>query len=103
MWNISAISTVSPTLTSRKLPDMTQSIIVYRNPIEAAFWEGDGAAMLVPVGLGVIVFFVVFLTLNALVVERYTGWNSKYRSYGAYSALAVSALAGFVAARMMWI
>lgn len=38
----------------------TQSIIVYRNPLEAALWEGG----YVPVILfGIVVFFAVFFTV----------------------------------------
>lgn len=39
----------------------TQSIIVYRNPVEAALWEGQYAAYLVPIGGAAIVALAVFL------------------------------------------
>lgn len=70
----------------------TQSIIVYRNPLEAAMWEGLMDGSIFPVIVGVIVFFAVFLTVNRFVVERYWGWNS--RDVPTYTALAISAVIG---------
>lgn len=49
----------------------TQSIIVYRNPLEQMFWESAMAANLWPVIVGVFVFFLVFGCLQAYVVERF--------------------------------
>lgn len=44
----------------------TQSVIVYRNPAEAAFWE---SGMAFPLMASLFVFLVVFLLLNT-VFER---------------------------------
>jgi hypothetical protein len=41
----------------------TQSIIVYRNPLEQQIWEGG---IIFPVIAGVVVFFIVFMTLEKL-------------------------------------
>lgn len=82
---------------------MTQSIIVYRNPIEAAFWESASSGQIFPIVVGVIVFFVLFLALQYQVVERFTGWNSKYRTWGTYAALAAGAGAAIAVIEKMWI
>jgi hypothetical protein len=42
---------------------MPNSIIVYRNPIEAAFWE---SGMLIPIMVGCVAWFAVFLASNQL-------------------------------------
>jgi hypothetical protein len=69
-----------------------QSIIVYRNPLEAAMWEGFMSGSFFPIIVGVIVFFAVFLAANRFIVERYWGWNS--RDVPTYVALAISAAIG---------
>jgi hypothetical protein len=69
-----------------------QSIIVYRNPLEAAMWEGIMGGNFFPVIVGVIVFFAVFLAANRFIVERYWGWNS--RDVPTYVALAIGAVIG---------
>ena len=84
-----------------------QSIIVYRNPLEAAIWEGlmSGSAVW-PVMVSIAVFFAVFLAVNKLIVDYwFRNWlNSSYKgSYRQRASLlkvagninlAVSALAG---------
>lgn len=66
------------------------TIIVYRNPVEKAFWEdGVMGGGLVPVLLGVAVFFFVFLTANKL-LDR-----TKLRfTYGTNLALLLGAVGG---------
>lgn len=68
-----------------------QSIIVYRNPAEAAFWEMMSNGDLFPVIVGVVVFFAMFLTLHSLVVDR---WFRRSK-YATNVSLFVSALCGF--------
>lgn len=54
----------------------TQSIIVYRNPVEAAFWE---SGVIVPLGGFLVVGFVVFLLLMWIaekVTKRWQGPNN---------------------------
>ena len=58
-----------------------QSIIVYRNPIEAAFWEGVTNGSFFPVICGVVVFFAVFLTIHVQVVERFCHNRQAWPSY----------------------
>lgn len=71
-----------------------QSIIVYRNPMEAAFWDIMSGGELFPIIVGIIAFFVVFLTVQHQIVDRYYSW----RTNGAATKinLAVSAAAGVV-------
>lgn len=56
-----------------------QQIIVYRNPLEAAFWNSVSGGQLFPILVGVVVFFAVFLTLNKLVevVLHIPSWGRK--------------------------
>lgn len=67
-----------------------QSIIVYRNPLEAAMWETIMSGSFFPVIVGVIAFFAVFITANAYIVERYFAWPD--RKVPTNVALAVSVL-----------
>jgi len=53
-----------------------QSIIVYRNPMEAAFWETMSGGEVFPILVGVVVFFAVFLTVQHQIVDRYYGWKT---------------------------
>lgn len=69
----------------------TQSIIVYRNPLEQMFWEGAMAGNLWPVIVGIFVFFLVFGCLQAYVVDRFVPFFKR----GRYTNLAL--LAGAVA------
>lgn len=72
-----------------------QSIIVYRNPLEAAMWETIMSGSFFPVIVGVIVFFAVFIAANAYIVERYFAWNK--RKAATKVNLAASALIGIFA------
>ena len=47
---------------------MTQSIIVYRNPLEQTLWEG-ALPMLVPVFGGIITFFIL-MYIGIVLIER---------------------------------
>jgi hypothetical protein len=78
----------------------TQSIIVYRNPVEQAFWEGAAGANFIPFLAGIIVFFAVFLALEWLVGLRWTMWN---RPKITNATLAIGALAGMYTVYVMWV
>lgn len=43
-----------------------QSVIVYRNPAEAAFWEAMSSANVIPIALAALCFIVVFTTTNSV-------------------------------------
>ena len=74
----------------------TQSIIVYRNPIEAAFWEGGYA---LPVFCFILAFLVVMLPL--IKVQDFVFRRAKWRmwgpaySYSGYAVIAFSLVAAF--------
>lgn len=50
----------------------TQSIIVYRNPAEAAFWE---SGMLIPLLGGLGSFLIVMLILSAIANKASRDWR----------------------------
>lgn len=80
----------------------TQSIIVYRNPMEQAFWETVMNGQFFPVIAAIIVFFVVLLTAHNL-LERFNrprAWNSPVNGY---VSLALGAVAAVVVGWMLWI
>lgn len=55
-----------------------QSVIVYRNPLEAAFWE---SGMIFPLFCGMIVAVIAALSVNWL-CERYNRSRMRRRPYG---------------------
>ena len=55
----------------------TQSIIVYRNPMEAAFWE---SGMAFPLMVGLVLSLAVALGLNWIFV-RYNQWQYRRNRY----------------------
>ena len=73
-----------------------QEIIVYRNPLEAAIWQGLKGGEFIPVFGGIGVFFAVFLLSNAVCDKLWGSWGeaAKWRTYG---CLALGAAAGVVA------
>lgn len=77
-----------------------QSVIVYRNPIEAAFWEGATSATFFPIICGIVVFFTVLLVLQMQVVER---MKSQYRGVASYVNMGISAVAGIAVVYRMWL
>lgn len=87
----------------------TQSIIVYRNPLEQQFWEGSAfGGNLFPVMVGVVAFFIFFLSLNRLLcyVFRNTRLFARSRSsdkVAAYAAIAVAAGLAIVVSSIMWV
>ena len=70
----------------------TQSIIVYRNPLEQMFWEGGGSAYVWPVLVGVFAFFLVFGCIQSFIIDRLFPWSR--RRVITSIALLVSAAAG---------
>ena len=49
----------------------TQSIIIYRNPLEQAFWE---SGMVFPLMVSLVVFMVVFLSIYKI-MEFFVSWK----------------------------
>lgn len=76
----------------------TQSIIIYRNPYEQQFWE---SGMIVPLGVSLIVFFVVFLGMsrvlqfvlvNVKVAHNNIGWQRRDK-LATYISMAIAFIA----------
>lgn len=79
-----------------------QEVIVYRNPMEAAFWQMVMSGEFFPVIVGVIVFFAVFLTSNAICARIWGSWG-KAAARRTYACLALGALAGVATIWKMWL
>lgn len=57
-----------------------QSIIVYRNPVEAMFWEGLTSGSFFPYICGIIVFFALFVLIQTKVVEKYYKYRNQLQT-----------------------
>ena len=76
-------------------PNHTQSIIVYRNPMEQQFWE---SGMIVPLGAGMLTFLIVTYSL-AMAMEKFAwNWSRRHGAAGGY----IAAGAGFLAAAFVF-
>lgn len=54
-----------------------ESIIVYRNPLEAMMWEKLMDGSFFPIIVGVVVFFMLFI-FNNFLIDRFIGrWGKK--------------------------
>lgn len=69
----------------------TQSIIVYRNPVEAAFWE---SGMAFPLMSGLFVGFIVFV-IGATILDKVTkkSWKKPVWWEASTWALAIASIA----------
>ena len=82
-----------------------QEVIVYRNPLEAAFWYGVMDGSFFPIIVAVVVFFAVFLILNALAqkVCVFLGfWRGNQGVYATYASMAVAIGAAVLVAHRMF-
>lgn len=79
-----------------------QEIIVYCNPLEAAFWNAVSTAEFLPVIAGIAVFFAVFLVLNAVCRRMWGNWGRRAALHTNIS-LALAALAGVFTVWKMWL
>ena len=77
-----------------------QQIIVYRNPLEAAFWNATASAEVFVVGVGVVCFFVVFLLFKYFGKRKVKYW---YRYVYPYPVIAVSALISYFVMYKIWV
>lgn len=88
--------------------NQTQSIIVYRNPMEQAFWEGlMNSSAIMPIMFGIVAFFVSFLILNSLLVRvfrasKIRAWHNGY-DRATTAALTLAAVIGFGTVCLTWI
>ena len=68
----------------------TQSIIVYRNPMEQQFWEGG----YVPLFLGAGVIFIVITVILLQIAGRLFGkWNIERKTWPSVVCMALAAVA----------
>ena len=70
---------------------MTQSIIVYRNPAEQAFWE---SGLIGPLLCGLLVFFVILMVGEKILLKsKMSRFSRKYR-YAINSIVVLASVAG---------
>ena len=79
-----------------------QEVIVYRNPAEAAFWHAISGGEFFPIMVGIVVFFVVFLTVNSRMEKRWGSWG-KAAAMRSYFALGIGAVSGIATIWKMWV
>lgn len=68
----------------------TQSIIVYRSPIEAAFYESN---LLIPIGGGLIAFFLVVVVLGMALNKYYWHATQEWMTWVIFALAAVAGVA----------
>lgn len=70
---------------------MQQSIIVYRNPAEAMFWESDIAF---PIMVSMFVIFIVALAIGGFLEQRKFHRNQFIDRYSGYVAIIPALIVG---------
>ena len=75
----------------------TQSIIVYRNPMEQAFWE-SGA--IIPLFGSGIVFVLVIVAMDKLIGMKY-GWRKPL--WTQWAMWAVATASAFATMKLLWL
>lgn len=81
-----------------------QSIIVYSNPMEAAFWEMMSNGDIIPIIIAVLVFLAVFIFIHYLIEK-----SQKARSYMRCSNIpmmatfVISSMLAFIAGKYFWL
>lgn len=78
----------------------TQSIIVYRNPAEAAFWE---SGMAVPLGGGLVTFLIAMVALNYIAGKVIRKWKDRTSDRVTAGTFFVSAILGVLVFKYLWI
>ncbi len=73
---------------------MTQSIIVYRNPVEQAFWESN---LLIPLGGGLLAFVIAVVALGWVVTQLRPYMKTRYCNWLGNAMLVVAAIIGVLA------
>jgi hypothetical protein len=80
--------------------NQTQSIIVYRNPLEQAFWEGATGEAMIPVAGGLFVFLLVAWSIATLINIR---WKWRAPEWTQWVMWIVSGSAGIATVKYLWI
>ena len=78
----------------------TQSIIVYRNPAEAAFWE---SGMAVPLGGALIVFLCSMVLLNIAAGKIIRRWKERTSDRVSVVTFLISAILAVAVFKYLWI
>lgn len=84
----------------------TQSIIVYRNPVEAALWEGQYAEYLVPTGAASIAALIVFfiaLRFGKFIVRKVGKSPYEVEDELNWNALFWASIAWFLTIHYLWV
>ena len=77
-----------------------QEVIVYRNPVEAAFWKFIGSGDAFPIMVAMVLFFATILLTDGLfkrLIKYNNRWNNEFlfhvRDYGCiYTGIIVAGL-----------
>lgn len=77
-----------------------QEIIVYRNPMEAAFWQMVMSGEAWPVMVAVVVFFAVFLGLHHVLSLKFGYARGRQVTW---FSLGTALIVAQAVARVMWI
>lgn len=78
----------------------TQSIIVYQNPMQAAFWEGG---FFIPLVASLAVFLIVVVVLTAIADQFRVTRNFVRKAYGTWPILALASVAGVLTYQHLFI
>jgi hypothetical protein len=78
----------------------TQTVIVYRNPIEAAFYQNIGCISGGVFTFGILLWALMYLRDKAARRWNWSLWSKSYIRSG-YAAMIVSAIAGL--AMLLWL
>lgn len=85
----------------------TQSIIVYRNPLEQAVWEsvmGLDLGGLFPIMVGAFAGIATVMIVSSLITRFNGSFNRNWLGrHGGNISLALGGIAWFVVAKMMWL
>lgn len=82
----------------------TQSIIVYRNPAEQAFWE---SGIMVPLTGSLLAFMIVFVIMHRAVGYTLQRWLKlgvhSYENEIGWTAVAIAGMAAYQTFKMLFI
>jgi len=68
----------------------TQSIIVYRNPLEQQLWEGGYVPLFLGAGILFVLITVVLMHVAGMIFGK---WNIEHKTWPSVVAMALAALA----------
>lgn len=87
-----------------------QSIIVYRNPAEALFWEAMSNGDIIPIFIALFVFLVIFVTIANPIAKMWRktkfAYNVRHTSLVHFPMILAFIVAGsfsFMAGKYFWL